>query len=186
MTDHIPSGNELLNPERLIQKANIGSRMVVADFGCGSSAIFSLQAAKVVGDKGTVYAVDILKSSLASVISRARMQGLNNIHTVWSNIEIFGATQIDSSSIERGLLINILFQTKKHKEMLKEVKRMLKREAMLLIVDWKPYGAPFGPPEVDRVPVERVKALAQDAGFQMLEEFDAGPFHYGVLFVNPT
>ncbi|MFA6198136.1 MAG: class I SAM-dependent methyltransferase [Patescibacteria group bacterium] len=184
--DRIPSGNELLNPTKLVVKANIQARMTVADFGCGSSGVFALQAAKAVSDKGVVYAIDVMKSSLDSVISRGRMQGLNNIKTVWSNIEIYGATQVPSGSVERGLLINVLFQTKKHLEILKEVKRMLKPEAMLLVVDWKPHGAPFGPLDKDRVPAERVKNLANELNFKLLEEFEAGPFHYGLLLVNPA
>jgi ubiquinone/menaquinone biosynthesis C-methylase UbiE len=182
--DRIPSGNKLLNPIRLIARADIGARQTVADFGCGSSGVFALQAAKAVGDKGVVYAIDVMKSALASVISQSHMQGLNNIKTVWSNIEMYGATQVPSGSVERGLLINVLFQTKKHLETLKEVKRMLKPGAILLVVDWKPHGAPFGPLEKDRVPAEQVKRLAGDLDFKLLEEFEAGPFHYGLLLVN--
>jgi ubiquinone/menaquinone biosynthesis C-methylase UbiE len=182
--DRIPSGNELLNPIKLIQKADIGARKIVADFGCGSSGVFALQAAKAVGDKGVVYAIDVMKSSLASVISRGRMQGLNNIKTVWSNIELFGATQVPSGTVERGLLINVLFQTKKRHEVLKEVKRMLLPGAMLLVVDWTPHGSPFGPLDSDRVSAEQVKTLAAELNFNILEEFGAGPFHYGLLLVN--
>jgi ubiquinone/menaquinone biosynthesis C-methylase UbiE len=182
--DRIPSGNELLNPTKLIQKADIGSRKIVADFGCGSSGVFALQAAKAVGDKGVVYAIDVMKSSLASVVSRSHMEGLNNITTVWSNIELYGATKVTSGTVERGLLINVLFQTKKHLEILKEVKRMLKPGAILLVVDWLPHGAPFGPIDKDRVPAEQVKRLATELNFKLLEEFLAGPFHYGLLLVN--
>jgi ubiquinone/menaquinone biosynthesis C-methylase UbiE len=182
--ERIPSGNELLNPTKLIQKADIGSRKIVADFGCGSSGVFALQAAKAVGEKGVVYAIDVMKSSLVSVISRSRMAGLNNIKTVWSNIEIYGATKVASGSIERGILINVLFQTTKRLEIFKEVKRMLKPGAILLVVDWLPHGAPFGPLDKDRVPVEQVKTLATELNFKLLEEFGAGPFHYGLLLVN--
>jgi len=186
MVDRIPGGNELLDAQKLIQKAGITFRMKVADLGCGSSAIFTLQSAKAVGDKGLVYAVDILKSVLASVISKARMQGINNVKTVWSNLEIYGATKIANGELDRALLINTLFQSKKHKEILQEAKRMVKREGMLLVVDWKPQGAPFGPLEKDRIAPERIKAMAKDLGFQLLEEFEAGPFHFGQLFVNPN
>jgi ubiquinone/menaquinone biosynthesis C-methylase UbiE len=78
----------------------------------------------------------------------------------------------------------VLFQTKKQLEILREVKRMLKPGAMLLIVDWKPHGALFGPLEKDRVPAELIKTRAAEMSFQLIEEFEAGPFHYGLLFVN--
>ncbi|MBU0707284.1 methyltransferase domain-containing protein [Patescibacteria group bacterium] len=186
MVERVASGNELLDPQKIIQKAGVSYSMKVADFGCGGSGIFSLQAAKAVGDKGIVYAVDILKSVLASVLSKARMQGINNVKTVWSNLEIFKATKIPDNNLDCGLLINTLFQSKRQKEMLQEVKRMIKREGMMLIVDWKPQGAPFGPLETDRVSAEKIEAIARDLGFQLLESFEAGPYHYGLLFTNPT
>ncbi len=186
MVDRIPGGNELLDPQKLIQKADIQPMMNVADLGCGGSGIFTLQAAKKVGDKGVVYAVDILKSVLASVVSKARMQGINNVKTVWSNLEILGATKIPNGSLDRAMFINTLFQSKKHKEMLHEAKRMIKREGMLLVVDWKPRGAPFGPLEKDRVAPERIKAIAKDLEFQLLESFEAGPYHYGFIFTKPS
>ncbi|MDP3964562.1 MAG: methyltransferase domain-containing protein [bacterium] len=186
MVDRIPGGNELLDAQKLIQKANVSFGMTVADLGCGGSGIFTLQSAKKVGDKGVVYAVDILKSVLASVISKARMQGINNVRTVWSNLEIYQATKIATASLDRALLINMLFQSKKQKEIFQETKRMMKREAMLLVVDWKPHGAPFGPLEKDRIPPERIQAMAKDLGFEQLEAFEAGPFHYGFVFVNPS
>ncbi|MFA5107593.1 MAG: methyltransferase domain-containing protein [Patescibacteria group bacterium] len=186
MAERIAGGNELLDATKIIQKASISYSMKVGDFGCGGTGIFALQAAKAVGDKGTVYAVDILKSVLASVVSKAHMQTINNIKPVWSNLEIYGATKIPNGTCDRGLLINILFESKKQKEILREVKRMMKREGLLLIVDWKPYGAPFGPLEKDRVSPEKVETMARELGFQLLESFEAGPFHYGLLFINPS
>ncbi len=184
MVERIPGGNELLDPRKLIQKADITFSMNVADLGCGGSGVFTLQAAKAIGDKGIVYAVDILKSVLASVITKARMQSINNVRTVWSNLEIYGATKIPDGALDRALLINTLFQSKKHKEIMKEAKRMLKREGMLLIVDWKPHGAPFGPLEKDRVQPEKIEHIAKDLEFQLLEKFDAGPYHFGLLFTK--
>jgi len=184
MVDRIPGGNELLDPKKLIQKADITTSMTAADLGCGGSGVFTLQAAKAVGGKGTIYAVDVLKSVLASVITKAKMQSINNVRTVWSNLEIYGATKIQDGALDRAMLINTLFQTKKYKEILQEAKRMLRREGMLLIVDWKPHGAPFGPLEKNRVQPDKIERIAKDLDFQVIEKFDAGPYHYGLLFTK--
>lgn len=186
MVERVAGGKELLDASKIIQKASITYGLTVGDFGCGGTGIFALQAAKAVGDKGIIYAVDILKSVLASVVSKAHMQGLNNIKPIWSNLEIYNATKIPAGTCDRGLLINVLFESKKQKEILREVKRMIKREGMLLVVDWKPFGAPFGPMEKDRVAPEKVETLARELGYQLLESFEAGPFHYGLLFINPS
>ena len=61
----VPGGNELINSEWLLkEKAGLSFGMKVGDFGCGGGGYFALQAARLVGDHGQVFAVDILKSVL--------------------------------------------------------------------------------------------------------------------------
>ncbi|KKT07436.1 MAG: Methyltransferase type 11 [Parcubacteria group bacterium GW2011_GWA2_43_17] len=88
---NIAGGNQLLNPLTILRDhLKIAMDARVADLGCGSMGFFSLQAAALAGDKGQVYAVDILKEVLSSVEGRARQAGLYNIKTVWSNLEVVG------------------------------------------------------------------------------------------------
>src|SRR3989304_3425099 len=88
-------GNELLDAEHLLGEVlAIPYGASVADLGCGSMAFFTLQAAKLAGDKGRVYACDIVKEVLSSVEGKARQEGLLNIKTVWTNLETVGAAKI--------------------------------------------------------------------------------------------
>ncbi len=83
--------------------------MSVGDLGCGNLGYFSVPAAKIVGQNGVVYAVDILKSVLQSVENIARQEGLDNIKTVWSNLEVVGATKITPASLDLIMVVNMLF-----------------------------------------------------------------------------
>ena len=85
----IPSGTTLFKTDKILHRIGVGPGQVVADLGCGGSGYFVLQAAKMVGSKGTVFGIDVLKSALSNLISRARLAGLANIIPVWSNLEIF-------------------------------------------------------------------------------------------------
>lgn len=158
--------------------------MKVGDLGCGAHGFFTLQSARAVGNKGIVYAVDVLKSALESIDSKTHLEGLANIKTVWSNLEILGATKIPEESLDRALLINVLFQVQKHQEVIKEAARLLKPEGKLLVVDWKPQAAPFSVPAEKRVPEEKVKSFTQNAGLNLEKEFEAGPYHYGLVFIK--
>ena len=80
------------------------------------------------------------------------------------------------------MIINVLFQVKEKDIVLKEAWRMLKREGKLLVIDWKKTGAPFGPPVEMRVSKERVKKIAESLNLILLEEFEAGNYHYGLIF----
>jgi ubiquinone/menaquinone biosynthesis C-methylase UbiE len=180
---YISGGNELINPEEILNRAGVKSGMKIADLGCGGAGHFIIPAAHKVGSQGMAYAVDILKSVLRSVISRARLEGVNNVKLVWSNLEIPGATKIPDQSLDVALLINILFQSKQHENIIKEAQRLIQKQGKLVVIDWKPNAiATFGPPPIDRTKPDKIKQIAQKLGLKLIEEFDAGTYHFGLIF----
>lgn len=179
---YISGGNELLDPTEILGRLGIRTGHKIADLGCGGAGHFTIPVARFVGDQTIVYAVDILKSVLQSVTSIARLEGVNNIKPIWSNLEIFGATKIKKESLDFALLINILFQSKQHEEILREAQRLLKKEGKLLVVDWNQVPSSFGPPPADRVKADVVKKIAKKLNFELIDEFDAGNYHYGLIF----
>jgi ubiquinone/menaquinone biosynthesis C-methylase UbiE len=177
-------GNNLINVNLILEKAKVRDKLKIADLGCGSSGHFVFTPAKLVGKKGVVYAVDILKPVLDSIERRAKLENFENIITVWTNLEVFNGAKIQSSSLDIALLVNTLFQSKKRVEILREAIRMLKREGRLVIVDWKNIALPFGPPPEERVNIDNLKIAAEKLGLQLEEEFQAGPYHYGLIFIK--
>ncbi|MCX6740892.1 MAG: methyltransferase domain-containing protein [Candidatus Parcubacteria bacterium] len=178
----VPGGNELINAKDLLAKAGLEEGMRVGDLGCGARGHFATQAAKMVGNKGIVYAVDVVKNVLTSVLSYAHILGIYNITAVWSNLEKYGATKIRPSSLDMALLVNVLFQTTDDATVLKESVRLLKTSGKLVICDWKRTGAPFGPAVELRVDFEAMKQLAAGLGLKLEKEFAAGPYHWALVF----
>ncbi len=176
---------KLLDPETLLKselKLELGYQ--VADLGCGGAGYFTLPVARAVGSRGKVYAVDVLRSALDGVASKAKLENLTNIETVWSDVERIGATKVPAGTLDAALLVNIMFQSRKNEEMLKEASRLLKVGGKLLVVDWKVAATPLGPPMDQRIPPEQLTVLAKKAGFVVNKELEAGPYHYGILFVK--
>lgn len=177
--------NQLLNPFIILEGLGVGENTKVADLGCGGVGYFVFAASKLVGDKGLVYAVDILKPNLESIKSRAKQDGIYNIRLIWSNLEVYGGTDIPAGSIDIALLINVLFQTRKHKEVLREAYRIIKPGGgILAIIDWKSRAMPFGPPSGNRLDKSKIEQLAVLSGFVLRDEFEAGKYHYGLKFVK--
>ncbi len=175
-------GNELLNIKELLRHAGVATHMTVADLGCGNAGFFTLAAGHMVGEQGTVYAVDVVRSVLNSVEGAAKLAGLHNIRPVWSNVERYGKTTIPPGSVDVALLINILFQSKKQKDILKETGRLVKPGGRILVVDWKNAPTPLGPPPLDRVSPEELRKAAQELRLKEIDSFEAGEFHFGLLF----
>ena len=127
--------NTLLNTGLILEKIQVKEKMRVADLGCGSHCHFVFPISKIVGRYGTVYAVDILKDVLGNVQKQANVESLKNIKTVWTDLEIFGATKIESNSLDLVLLVNTLYQSKKQSEIIREAARLLKKDGELFIAD---------------------------------------------------
>ena len=179
---YLAGNSVLLDVNYILRKAGIGEEMRVAALGCGASGHFVFPSAELVGKGGLVYAVDILKPVLENIKRRAKLENYENIETVWSNLEIFNATKIESGSLDVDFLINTMYQSHKRGEMMREAARLLKKDGRLLIVEWKNIASPFGPPPSERVDINQVKAVGKKLGLNIQAEFEAGQFHYGVLF----
>ena len=178
----ITGGNALLDAKFILARAQIKEGMQVADLGCGASGHFVFPSARIVGKKGTVYAVDIMKTILQSIEKRAKLENLQNIQTVWSDLEIFGATKIDSGKLDVAMLINTLYQSKKRIEIVREAVRLIKKGGKLIVVEWKNSALPFGPSIENRVEKDLLKNGSAKLGLKIEEEFEAGDYHYGIIF----
>lgn len=178
----ISGGNELLNAKSILDRLQIPSEAKLADLGCGGAGHFVLPAAQRVGGDGLVYAVDVLKSVLRSVVSRARLLGIGHIKTIWSNLENVGATRIPAHSLDFAFLINTLYQATQHEKMIEEARRLLKPSGKLLVIDWLPGHSSLGPPAERRVAPERIEQMATQLGFKLIEKFQPGSRHFGLIF----
>ncbi len=181
----ISGGTGLLDPEKILKdelQLVLGSW--VGDFGCGGAAYFTFETARQVGEGGLVYAVDVLKSVLDNIKRRSQELNFKNIITLWSNLEKFGACKINNSSLDYGLLINVMFQNKNRASLLKEVARMIKPGGKILVVDWKEGRFPIGPRASDRMTLVELVSLADLVGIKLEKKFEAGQYHYGVIFVK--
>lgn len=176
--------DNVLDARSLLEEAGLEEKMKIADLGCGSRGYFAIQAAKLIGEDGLVYAVDIVKSALQNVKNTANLFGITNLKIVWANLEIHGATKIPDESIDLAMLNNILFQNEKIDEIIKETFRILKKGGKLLITEWKKTKAPLGPPLENRLSVEEAKSYAEKAGLLFQKELEAGPYHYALIFIK--
>lgn len=181
MTETI-GGNTLLDVGLILHKAGVTDRRIIAHLGCGASGHFVFPSAKMVGKQGIIYAVDILKTVLERVDRQSRQEGVGNVVTVWSDLEVFGATKIESSSLDAGLLVNVLYESKKRADILREGIRMIKKGGLLVVVEWKSTATPLGPSLEVRVSKELLETAGKKLGLTLEEEFIAGPYHYGLVF----
>lgn len=181
---YLPTGRALIDPFSALAQAGIREEMRVADFGVGTVGHFLFPAAKLVGAKGHVYGVDILKPVLQANQSRMRSAGIENAELVWGNFERPMGSRLPDASMDMVLMINVLHAVDKMPA-LKEAKRVLHTGGILLVVEWNTAGAALGPASEKRLSKDQVSALAAEGGYVATGQFEAGPHHYGLVFKKP-
>ncbi|OGF28539.1 hypothetical protein A2331_03185 [Candidatus Falkowbacteria bacterium RIFOXYB2_FULL_34_18] len=177
-------GNKLIDVQLILDKAGVKSGMSVGDLGCGATGHFVFPASEMVGNDGKVYAIDILRTILHNLNKRIKQENIKNIQTIWSDLEMFGATKLEPNVLDIALLVNTLYQSQKRTEVLRETVRLLKPGGKLVIVEWKNISLPFGPPLESRVEKENLKKAAPKLGLKLEEDFFAGSCHYGLIFTK--
>jgi ubiquinone/menaquinone biosynthesis C-methylase UbiE len=182
--DYLPTGRALIDPFNALEKAGIREEMRVADFGVGAVGHFLFPAAKLVGPKGHVYGVDILKSVLQANQSRAKISGLDNVEMVWGNFEKVKGSRLPDASMDMIVMVNVLHAIDRTSAM-QEALRVLATGGVLLVIEWKTSGAVLGPAPERRLTKEDATSAATAAGFLLQKDFDAGPYHYGLVFKKP-
>ncbi|MCW1892135.1 MAG: class I SAM-dependent methyltransferase [Candidatus Uhrbacteria bacterium] len=176
------SGSELLNPFRILERVGVRERMHVADLGCGAIGHFVFPAAQMVGPKGKVYAVDILKDALDMLDRRSREDQYTNIHFVWSDIEVYRAAHIPDHSVDLVFLVNVLFFVQRPTHVVAEVSRIVKKGGKVLVIDWKPSATAIGPDTSRRLSAVEIARYFQGDCFEPLDAFDAGRAHQALVF----
>lgn len=175
-------GKLLLDPEALLKRLGVKTGDRLANLGCGGAGHFTAPAARLVGNHSIVYIVDILKSALKATVNKTRLEGIYNVKPVWADLEIAGAVKIPDSGVDFALLVNILFESKKQSNVLAEAERILRPGGKLLAVDWNETPAPFGPPAQSKVKPAILRGAAEKLNLKLIDQFQAGPYHFGLIF----
>lgn len=120
--------------EQFLRDIGIKNGKIVLDFGCGEGH-YTIPAAKVVGEKGKVYAVDKNKTSLKYLMEMAASEGIKNIIPMKTSEEL--RIELEDESIDVILLYDVLhshyFVQGERRRILKEVYRIAKTDALISI-----------------------------------------------------
>ncbi len=153
---------EKLQINRVMDILGIKEGSRVADIGAGSGW-FTVRAARRVGARGTVYAVEINTEYLKHIEERAAREQLGNVRAVLGRED-------DSLLPERGvdavLLLKTYHEIAQPVRLLRNLRRSLAPGALVGIIDRNGAGDDHGLDDC------KVIAEAERAGFALVSEYD--------------
>jgi ubiquinone/menaquinone biosynthesis C-methylase UbiE len=117
-------------PSEKLRQGPVEEGFQVLDYGSGPGG-YSVAAARMVGEGGTVYAADVSEMAIASVRRRALKAGLSNIETILTDCR----TGLTDESIDIVLLFDTYHDLIHPGAVMKELHRVLKPSGILLFSD---------------------------------------------------
>ncbi len=164
-----------LDPVRILRALGLPEGSRIADIGTGTG-FFAIPAARLVGPRGRVYAVDLSPEMLEDLQAKLVSHPVPNLEAVRSTE---ARIPLPDASVNVAFLACVLHELDGPGTLL-ECRRILTRAGRLGIVDWKKEDMEVGPPKAHRLGVSEAEAILEDAGFRPVRRFEAGRYHYGI------
>jgi demethylmenaquinone methyltransferase/2-methoxy-6-polyprenyl-1,4-benzoquinol methylase len=118
----------LMDPVKTLHGAGIQPGQAVLEVGCGTG-FFTVPAARLIGDKGCLVAMDVSAGFIEQVSKKAEKAGLKNVKTVKRDALNTG---LDAEIIDTVLLFGVIpFPLLPLTQLLPEMHRILKHEGTL-------------------------------------------------------
>lgn len=175
----MPTAN-FSHPKNNIELLKLADHMKVADFGAGSG-VLALHIAEALHNTGTVYAIDVQHDLLKRIKNESHRKGLSTIDVIWGDVEKSHGSKLADHLIDRVLISNMLFQAHDKSAVLKEARRILKKDGVLVVIDWTDSFNHMGPHPEHVVDEAAARSLAEAAGFRVVESRALGGHHYGMM-----
>jgi SAM-dependent methyltransferase len=162
-----PERRAEMPPEETLVKAGIKPGDIFLDIGCGNG-YFSLPAARMVGPKGMVYALDVSGVMLAEIRSKVASLGIFNIQTVQT---ARGKLKMPEADATLAFISDMLHEVDDKKDFLAAV------GAKLAVIEWIKKETPKGPPLKERLSEDEMQVLLKKAGFTEPAAAELGSSH---------
>lgn len=165
------------DPEATLREIGLKPGDNFMDIGCGRG-FFALPAARLVGNRGIVYGVDVSTDSIQELKEKAKNEKLSNMVLIAGEAE----STIFCESCADIVFFGIdLHDFRDPEQVLQNTRKMLKPHGRLVDLDWKKEPSPFGPPVEIRFGEDKAKGLIEAAGFKVQSVSAPGPYHYLII-----
>lgn len=160
-----------LDPSGTLKKLGLKKDSILCDIGAGTG-IFTIPAAKI--SANTIYAIDVTDEMLSIIAGRVKSENLTNVQLI--KPEGF-SYPIPSGSCDIVLMCAVYHHIG-CAELLHEIRRILKKDGKLALIEFYKKVTPYGPPVQNRISRQEIDELACKNGFAFKNESSFGENYY--------
>ena len=184
------SSAHFLDSDEIINELNLSGNETFMDAGCGDGH----NAIKILEDynhKGLVYAVDVYDASIEDMETYKNENNVENLVNIEADITK-GIPGVEDDSVDVVLMVNVFHGFKASRtidEAIKELKRIIKKDGKIAIMDYKAWDVPNGPPTPVRSSPEELEEFFNNHDLKKVylneeigEDIPEGKSHYLIMF----
>jgi arsenite methyltransferase len=166
--------------DEILKTLNIQPGQTIADIGSGGG-FFTFLFSHLVGDKGTIYAIDTNEDFLAYINRQAAENGLINIKTVLATKK---SIPIPHHSVDLVFVRNVYHHLQNRVQYFMQVKQLLSPSARVSIIEYSRHGSIFSFHRRcgHNVPQEIIVEEMSKAGYTIFASFDFLPIQSFTIF----
>jgi len=167
-----------LNPAETLKRAGLTSDMTICDIGAGTG-VFAFPAAEITCDM--VYALDISDDMLEILETRKKERGADNLVVQ----KVQGAKlPLEDHLCDMAIMVTVLHELEEPEVLLNEIRRILRPNGKLIIVEFYKRETPMGPPPNHRISQEQTEELCHRVGYLTADQFSLGENFYSIIFAQ--
>jgi ubiquinone/menaquinone biosynthesis C-methylase UbiE len=176
------SSFQLIDAEKVLGKLHLKKGSTFLDLACGPGE-YAIEFSKIVGEEGLIYAVDLWDENIIQLRKALSAAGIKNIKAIVADAS--KVMPIGNDSVDVCLMATVLHDLtleKAEDEAIKEVRRVLKPNGLLAIIEFKKIDVPPGPPMKIRLNPNEVESIVRPFGFIKNELKEVGEYNYLMTF----
>jgi len=165
-------------PGQMRAQLQIKPGMAVCDMGCGNG-YHTLPLAEMVGDKGTVYAVDVQPEMIEMLKENIARKGLKNIIPINSS---YSDPKLPPNTCDLILLVDVYHEFSHPVQMLAGMRAALKPGGQLVLVEFRAedHNVPIKPEH--KMSKAQITKEMNANGFQLTRQYDGLPWQHLMFF----
>jgi len=174
-----PKRDAYQKPQEVLAALDLKPGEIIADIGAGSG-YFTFRLARHVSERGTIYAVDVTPDMILHINRVIRDLKVTNVASILADPD---DPLLPVASVNRFFFSDSWHHIENQTKYLSLMKKMLKPNGEVVMIDFDKKETPVGPPLKMRIAREDLIKQMTSNGFRLAKEHTFLPYQYFLIFV---